>query len=116
MSLVVGAFLALGIVIWLIANRGGSDSGGCDPFTPAAWTRGNNLTLEPKREDQAKALIDCGLLTGKTQAQVRGLLGKPRENTGGYWGWPISIGFLGDETDLTVHFVDRRVAGVSIDP
>jgi hypothetical protein len=114
--LAAGALIALGIGIWLIADGSGDDSGSCGPFTPDAWRRGaSNLNLEPKREDQARSLISCGLLTGKTPHQVRSLLGEAPQKSQGYWDWPIAIGFLGDETDLTVHFVRSRVAGVSID-
>lgn len=116
------ALVAVGVAAWLIVNDGRGDSHSCDPFTPAAWRRGVDMTVEPSRKAQAEALVDCGLLDGKPEHEVTRLLGRPPgsrypSRKGVQLSWGLETDYLGDTSAYLTIYLDRhgRVRKISCD-
>ena len=110
----------------LVSGCGGGSSCESLAASDASFWRSSELVAEgdalDRRRDIADRIERCGLLTGKTRADVRRLLGEPESrdtaNERTYWYYTVGPergAFSVDGEVLAVSFRDRRVAGVSVD-
>jgi hypothetical protein len=103
----VRLFLALlGVVAACLLGACGSSPSdlGCSGFSLSDWRKSSSADVSG-----AKALARCGVLLGKSQDQVKNVLGKTTiyRLRGGrsQMGWGMDPGFLGDDTAyLTLDF------------
>jgi hypothetical protein len=77
-------------------------------FDAAAWQQGDHSA-------QAEALDACGLLIGKTRAEVRAMLGAPDDRDADGIAYDVGPDSLGiDDMFLDVRFSDGKVSDTSI--